>query len=439
MGRLALVLALALMAAQAISFVLLARAQDRFAAERAAYTALLPITAALTADEAADLGERPPRGRARFASRRVRVAGAPPTGERLAAVEAAAARALAARDIDASAVRVVRADVRAREGAPGREGARRGEPRDSLIVAVQRPDGTWLSARAPRPPGRGLRLGPLAAQTLVIYAVLLLPVLWIGRQVARPLAALTQRTAAYRIGAQPMMATEHGPEDVAALGRAIAAMQARIADDLADRDAMLGAIGHDLRTPLTSLKLRAEQMADEALRAKMTASIDRIDAMLADTLTLARSGKLGGEAVPTDLAALARGVAATARAAGQRVTLGELQALTAPAHAEALSRALLNLVANADRYAGGGTISVRQQGETAIIAVTDEGPGLPGGFEPGRAFARGDTSRNTGTGGAGLGLAIARRIAEAHGGTLTLTPRPGGGTVAAISVPMTEA
>ena len=408
-GRLALVLALALLAAQSVSFVLLARAQERVAASRTAGMAVAALS--LAGDTDAMPG---PRGRrlARMATRRTWTSEAAPEGVRLRRVEA-----MVADELDAE-VRAV---------------LDRGGRRPAAIVAVRQGEG-WVNARVPAPPARSVRLAPLAAQTFVIYLVLLVPVLWIGRQVARPLDTLTQKTARYRPGDPPEDSSTEGPEDIANLARAVTAMQARIAEDLAQRDAMLGAIGHDLRTPLTSLRLRTEQVTDQELRAKMIATLARTEALLDDTLALARSGQPAGERAMTNMADFAQAEVEAARAAGLRVTLGTADAVSAPIYASALSRAVQNIVKNADCYAGGGTISVRRDGIRVVVAVTDEGPGLPDGFTP-AAFARGEGSRNRATGGAGLGLAIARRVAEAHGGGLALTPRPGGGTVAAISLP----
>ena len=420
-GRLALVLALALLVAQGVSFALLARAQDRAVTERQAYAALLPIAASLAA-ETRDEGALPPRfarRRARRAARRVTVSDAPPEGRRLPRVEALASEVLAERGLTASEVAVVRAE--------------RSEPgeRPGLVVAARRADGAWIRASAPPPPRRGPRLVPLAVQTLFVYLALLLPVLWIARQVARPLATLTAQARRWRAGQPPAAVPPRAPGDVAELARGLAAMQARVTEAARERDAMLGAVGHDLRTPLTSLRLRAEQVADEALRAKMVATLEETGRLLEDTLTLARSGHPEGEPVRTDLAALAREAVEAARAAGQRAEVGGIEPAAAAVYPAALSRALGNLIANADRHAGGGTVGLRREGGEAVLTVTDEGPGLPEGFALG-AFVRGEGSRSRATGGAGLGLAIARRVAEAHGGRLDLVAREGGGTVARL-------
>ena len=349
---------------------------------------------------------------------------APPEGQRLTRVERTAAEVLAERGHTVTDIRVVRTE------AAGPFGERPG-----LTVAIQRAPGDWLAASAPAPRPRGARLAPLIAQTVLVYLALLLPVLWIGRQVARPLGALTAQAQEWRPGRPSADVPATAPADVADLARAVAAMQARIEAGARERDAMLGAIGHDLRTPLTSLRLRAEQIADEGLRAKMIASLDDAARLLEDTLTLARSGHPGGAPVPTDLGALAREAVAVAQAAGQRVTLGQVEAVVAPVHPDALRRALGNLIVNADRHAGGGTVSVRHDRKHVFMELVDQGPGLPPGFLV-EAFGRGEGSRNRATGGAGLGLAIAKRIAEMHGGTLTLGSRDGMGTVAAIELPL---
>jgi signal transduction histidine kinase len=127
---------------------------------------------------------------------------------------------------------------------------------------------------------------------------------------------------------------------------------------------------------------------------------------------------------------------AAAREAGQRASLAALPEVTASIHPTALRRALRNVVENADRYAGGGTIGLRTDGDEAVLSVTDDGPGLPPGFDPLAAFSRGEGSRNRASGGSGLGLAIAARIAAAHGGRLAVVPKPSGGVVAAIRVPL---
>ena len=420
-ARLALVTALALLVAQGLSLVLLARAEERAADARAVAAAVALIEAATDPPEG--FGRR---RRARLAERLVRRTEAPEAltrAERLRRAEPLAAAELEARGLATVDVRVGRA-----EGV----GMRR---REGLIVSVRTGAGDWINAGAPLPKGRRARLAPLAAQTVVTYLLLLVPVLWIGRHVARPLAALTERTSRYRLGDPPMGAVS-GPEDVAALGRAISAMQSRIAADLAARDALLGAIGHDLRTPLTSLRLRAEQVADEALRAKMIQTIARTQALLEDTLTLARLGRAEGEPVRVDLAALAEEGAEAARAAGQSVRLGTSEPVAVQARPAPLARALQNLIENAHRYAGGGTVTVQREGDEAVLSVSDEGPGLPAGLDLTQPFARADASRNRATGGAGLGLAIAQRAVEGEGGTLALGPRPGGGTAASIRLPL---
>ncbi|MBB4658849.1 ATP-binding protein [Parvularcula dongshanensis] len=416
--QLAVLLALALFAAQAVNLGLLA-ASRRYAAEVQATTLAASVLARR-------LDEDRPSLRSRWRGRFVQ-AGAGPEGKRRERLERVAEDTLS-EDGDARAVRVVRTPIEWR-----------GETRRGVSVAVEG-DGGWVHASVPLRRRDDVAIAPLLLQTGLLYLIVLLPVLWLARRIARPLAALTEAARTHRVGAPPPDLPEQGPEDVRQLTAAFTAMQARIAALFAERDAMLGAIGHDLRTPITALRLRAEQVQDERLRGKMIASLRDTEAMLEDVLTLARFGAPSGDAEETDLAALAKETADTARAAGERVTLGVLPSVRAAVHPVLVRRALQNLVGNAHRYANGGRVELRQEKDEAVLTVTDDGPGLPDGFlaGAGTAFLRGEGSRSRSTGGTGLGLAIARRVAEVHGGTLTLTNRPGGGFSAALRLPVNQ-
>ncbi len=216
------------------------------------------------------------------------------------------------------------------------------------------------------------------------------------------------------------------------------AYRARIATMLSDKDRMLGAVGHDLRTPLASLRVRVEQVDDAALRGKMIASIEEMAAMLTDILALARSGAGTGEAERVGLAALAAELAADYRERGKDVALSDVTDTMVRARPMLLRRALRNLIDNGVAYGQRARLSVATADGMARIIVSDDGPGLPDEqiatlIEP---FARGEQSRNRATGGAGLGLSIARDIAEGEGGTLTLANRAGGGLDAVVELPV---
>ena len=231
---------------------------------------------------------------------------------------------------------------------------------------------------------------------------------------------------------------EAGPSDVRDLIAAFNAYRARIVTMLADKDRMLGAVGHDLRTPLASLRVRVEQVDDDRLREKMIASIEEMTAMLADILALARSG--AGTEAPEAIALplLLRELTADYGEQGKDVAAGALAEAAVRARPMLLRRALRNLIDNALAYGARARLSVVREGDHARIIVSDDGPGLTDEqirtlVEP---FARGEQSRNRATGGAGLGLSIARKIAAGEGGELVLVNRPGGGLDAAIVLPV---
>jgi signal transduction histidine kinase len=227
---------------------------------------------------------------------------------------------------------------------------------------------------------------------------------------------------------------------VAQAAAAFNTMQARIRRFVDDRTAMLAAIGHDLRTPITRMRLRAEFVEDEGLRAKMLADLAEMEAMVAATLAFARDDAAAETAVPLDLAALVRTVADEANdlAGGEVVTVAGPSHLTLRARPVALKRALANLVGNAVAYAGSCRVTLGQpEAGTVRITIEDDGPGIPEAelervFQP---FHRVERSRSRETGGAGLGLPIARTILRGHGGDVTLANRRGGGLVATVTLP----
>ena len=203
---------------------------------------------------------------------------------------------------------------------------------------------------------------------------------------------------------------------------------------------MLGAIGHDLRTPLASLRVRVEQVADDRLRDRMVGTIEEMAGMLDDILSLARAGQPRETPEPTDLAALIGDTVADYQAMRRPVTLaGEGVLATRTVRPLSLRRALRNLIDNAVKYGGEATVGLTQRADgAAVISVDDRGPGIPSDriaemMEP---FARAEESRNRDTGGAGLGLALARATALGEGGTLELVNRPGGGFSARIVLPV---
>ena len=312
-------------------------------------------------------------------------------------------------------------------------------PHEVIVAAIRRPDGQWLHARVFVPATERRLLSTMLLQTLFTYAVLVGAVALLLRRITRPLAALTRRMerfAGTRDNGPPI--TVEGPDDVRRLIAAHNALEGRIAALLDEKDVMLGAIGHDLKTPLAALRVRIESVEDDAERGKMAATIGDIARSLDDILTLARVGRPSDPLEPTELGALAAALVEEYEDRGEPVTLETQGRLAAPARATWLRRALRNLIDNALRYGMRARVSLTREDGLAVIRIEDDGPGIPEGeiarmLEP---FTRLEASRNTATGGAGLGLTLARAIAEQHGGVLTLANRAEGGLSASISLPL---
>jgi signal transduction histidine kinase len=214
-------------------------------------------------------------------------------------------------------------------------------------------------------------------------------------------------------------------------------MNCRVVDLLEEKDRTLGAIGHDLRTPLASLRIRAESVEPEEDRKRMIATIEEMTSTLEDILTLARAGRSREAFEQTDVSALAAAVADEFRELGHDVQFVSDGPHILAIQPTLLRRAVRNLVDNALKYAGTAEIEVNEKTGIVTIAALDRGPGLkPDELERASgAFYRGEPSRNRETGGAGLGLSIAQAVADAHGGKLVLQNRDGGGLVAGLELP----
>jgi len=329
--------------------------------------------------------------------------------------------------------RAVADDPAAREHAL-RRAAFRGEPHDSadgdvMIAALRMGEGgQWLVTRAELPWRNRDLILPLLWQTLLIYVVVVVVIALVLRRITRPLALLTGRLEQFAETRNPdrQLAPE-GPDDVRRLIVAHNAMEARISALLDEKDVMLGAIGHDLKTPLAALRVRIESVEDDGERQRMASTIEDIVRTLDDILSLARVGRASDPLERSELSALVASIVEEYEDMGEPVTLDETRRVALPLRATWIRRALRNLIGNALRYGKVARVSVDREDNSAVVVIDDDGPGIPEGaiaamMEP---FARGDPSRNSETGGAGLGLTLARAIAEQHGGSLSLANRSG--------------
>lgn len=320
-------------------------------------------------------------------------------------------------------------------GPGGRQRVKHWPP--TLALSVRLSDGAWLNSETllPRPQ---LWAWPVVMSTLLTVAAISLVMALSVRRITKPLRELAQASDRLGRGENVPDLPERGPEEIIRANRAFNAMQARVSRFVADRTRMVAAISHDLRTPLTSLRLRAEFIDDDETRERMVDTIDEMTRMAEATLAFARDDAAGEASRNTDLVALVEAVSADFSDLGHDVSVEGPEHLYLSVRPVSLRRALRNLVENAVRYGVRARVRPERTATGVVIAVDDDGPGIPEDkleevFAP---FTRLETSRNLETGGVGLGLATARSIVRAHGGELTLANRPGGGLTAAIHLPV---
>ena len=270
--------------------------------------------------------------------------------------------------------------------------------------------------------------------SVLTFLALLALVVWLSARVTRPLQRLTESADRFS-GTEPLQPLEpEGPPDMRRAIEAFNGLSQRISDLLDEKDQMLGALGHDLRTPLASMKIRAAGMRPVDQRTALFSTVDGMERMIEDILTLARTGRSAEPPGPVKVRELVLGIVAEFTAQGATVALEPGEDIVWSLRPDLLTRAIRNLIDNAVRYAGGANLGLTTDGRGLTIRVSDDGPGLPGDQLEHvlRPFTRLDQSRNRGTGGAGLGLAIAVSIARLHGGTVELENRAEGGLSATL-------
>lgn len=303
-------------------------------------------------------------------------------------------------------------------------------------VSVRLPDGAALLFRVTRMP-EGAPLPRHLLGNLALLVLILVIVLYVAaRNITRPLSELAR--AAHSVGrdARPERLQERGARELRDAARAFNTMQDRLRRYLDSRTRVLAAMSHDLKTPLTRLRLQVETLDNPPMQERIGRELSEMEAMVREALTLFRGIEDGEPPAPLDLNALLEKVREEFTDMGQQVSLAGRTAQPLTAKPQALKRCLTNLVANATHFGARADI-VLEDGPVVAIRVRDGGPGIPAQelervFEP---FYRLESSRNRDSGGTGLGLSIARDIAQAHGGSLTLSNLPGGGLEAALLLP----
>ncbi|HSV04381.1 MAG TPA: ATP-binding protein [Phenylobacterium sp.] len=304
-------------------------------------------------------------------------------------------------------------------------------------VAVRRPDGSYDEVR-PQP---AFGLNPWQqriALWFVLSALAMAPAAYIfARRLSAPIRLFAG--AAERLGRDPRAPplALRGSAEIGVAVRAFNDMQERLRRYVEDRTAMVGAIAHDLRTPLTRLRFRIESLPDDQ-RAKIAADIDQMEAMISAALTFVRDAGQPGQRTPLELSSLLESLCDEMAETGAQTEIETGEKVVLEGDPMALRRLFANLLDNAVKFGGRASARVMRQGATAVVEIDDDGPGIPPAdrervFEP---FYRREPSRNRQTGGAGLGLAIVRSIARGHGGDVALVNRSGGGLTARVQLPL---
>jgi signal transduction histidine kinase len=326
-----------------------------------------------------------------------------------------------------------RLESRGNDNERGRSG---GPPGRLFDVTVALPDGDSIVFRAPAPqPGPPLPR-EIFIQLAVLTAVLAIVLFLMTRTITRPLSALAKAADAVGRGAEHPPLEERGARELRDATRAFNSMQDRLRRYLDSRTRVLAAMSHDLRTPLTRLRLRAEAIEDPETRERFAADLDEMNQMVTGALNLFKGLTDTETTTPLLIDDLLKSLQAEYRELGENFMIEGQSNRPVLAKPNALKRLLSNLLHNAVKYGTSAQVTV-EDGRELVVRIRDEGPGIPPEaleqvFEP---FYRVESSRSRDTGGTGLGLSIARDIAQAHGGSIVLRNLPERGLEAVLTLP----
>lgn len=304
-------------------------------------------------------------------------------------------------------------------------------------VGLKRADGRWLVVRPERPPG----LSPWQQQVLLWFLLSTLVTAPIAYAFSRRLAAPIRRfaEAAAQLGRAPQgpALVVEGPAEIREATWAFNEMQERLRRYVEDRTAIVGAIAHDLRTPLTRLRFRIESAPDE-LRAKITADVDQMEEMVAAALSFVRDASGAGPRSRLELSSMLESLCDEMAETGADLEVSRAETVVLEGDHLALRRLFTNLLENAVKFGDRARVQVFAEDGRAVVEIDDDGPGIPHDeadkvFEP---FYRRERSRSRRTGGAGLGLAVVRSVVRAHAGEVALLNRDGGGMTARVELPL---
>ena len=310
-----------------------------------------------------------------------------------------------------------------------------------LHVGISTPAGATLQATLPNDPLRGPKHGALIFTVVFLALTLALLSVWATRALTAPLKRLAAAAEAFGARDDHVALPEAGPREVLAVSRALDRMRSRVRRLIDDRTQMLAAISHDLRTPITRLRLRAEFIEDDAARAATLRDLDQMNGLVEAALSFVRDGQARDTNSHSlvDLASVVQTVCDDFSDVGAPVSVSRSRHVLVQGRTEELQRAVTNLVDNAVKYGGRADVRMEPSERGIRVCVLDAGPGIPDAEREAmlQPFVRGDRARNLNeASGFGLGLSIVQAIIEAHHGRLTLENRREGGLCAAIELPL---
>lgn len=306
------------------------------------------------------------------------------------------------------------------------------------LISLQLPDESWInvsvfSKLTPPSSNQGTVLSTsLMALGVIGFATVLV------RWMTRPLQTFADAAQRLYRGSDQARVPEDGPREVRELAVAFNEMQARIKRLIDDRTHALAAVSHDLKTPITRLRLKTEGLKDAALAASVRADLSEMEEMLDQTLAYLRGERIDEDMRPLDLGVLVQTLVDDASDAGSQISFDAPLRLVLEGRPLSLKRAIGNLIDNALKYGGSAHVTLSTDAANARIVIDDDGPGIPAeqheqAFAP---FQRLEQSRNKDTGGFGLGLTIAQTILNGHGGSVVLANREAGGLTVSVTLPL---
>jgi signal transduction histidine kinase len=310
----------------------------------------------------------------------------------------------------------------------------------TLLVSVRLNDGTWLNFLAAYV--ESIDFWPLRSIVILSLAVIGTVALsiWAIRRLTSPIREFAAAATRLGIDVNATPIEEHGPSDVRAAIQAFNGMQNKLRRFVEDRTQMLAAVSHDLRTPITRLRLRAECLKDRTQCAKFLEDLSEMEDMIAGILSFAKEDALSEPTIPVDLVATIQSICDEFADRGFNVSFAGGARLPYPCRRVSIRRCLTNLIGNAVKYGQQPELSIDVTGREIMIHVDDRGPGIPDELreEAFRPFYRLEGSRSRDSGGSGLGLTVARNVARAHGGDVVLSGRAEGGLRATIVLPQND-